>query len=65
MSVLTSGLPGDAASGRNIEAGVTQQVLVVGLESVEVVVVFSLASLPPEADLIIACFSLLSLSTLS
>ena len=65
MIVLTSRLPGDAASGRNIEAGVTQQVLVVGLESVEVVVVFSLASLPPEADLIIACFSLLSLSTSS
>ena len=65
MSVLTSRLPGDAASGRNIEAGVTQQVLVVGLESVEVVVVFSLASLPPEADLIIACFSLLSFSTSS
>lgn len=56
MSVLTSSLPGDAASGRNIEAGVTQQVLVVGLESVEVVVVFSLASLPPEADLFVACF---------
>ena len=51
MNVLTSGLPGDAASGRNVEAGVTQKVLVVGLESVEVVIVFPLASLPPKADL--------------
>ena len=61
MHVLTSGFPGDAASDRNVEAGVSQQVLVVGLESVEVVVVLPLASLPPEADLFVACFSLLSL----
>ena len=51
MKVLTSGFPGDAASDRNVEAGVSQQVLVVGLESVEVVVVLPLASLPPEGDL--------------
>ena len=51
MKVLTSGFPGDAASDRNVEAGVSQQVLVVGLESVEVVIVLPLASLPPEGDL--------------
>ena len=51
MKVLTSGFPGDAASDRNVEAGVAQQVLVVGLESVEVVIVLPLASLPPEGDL--------------
>lgn len=52
MNVLTSGLPRDAASDRNVKAGVAQQVLVVGLEPVEVVVVLPLASLPPKAHLI-------------
>ena len=51
MNVLTSGFPGDAASDRNVEAGVAQQVLVVGLESVEVVIVLPLASLPAKGDL--------------